>query len=180
MQTYQQYLLESKKEKKFYDPNSAYWYVFNTGNRDPKAIEMIKKDTGSIWLYAKNVLKRRWLEMEPDVIKGDFQVLLDYLKEVVQDRWPEAESRFSKDSFKWYHYIDALKHMTFTIDDRWKWLKEGITENLIWILNAIKMTKEQQEYIIEQRPDLIKLIQNLDPDLKKERGHELGLSDIDI
>jgi hypothetical protein len=37
-----------------------------------------------------------------------------------------------------------------------------------------------QKYVIKHRPDLIKYINNLDPILRKQHAHEIGLSGIEI
>jgi hypothetical protein len=63
---------------------------------------------------------------------------------------------------------------------RWKWLKAGITEELIRKLNDVGMTENQQAYICRHRPDLIHLIKNLKKKLKIMYRNELNLSGIDI
>jgi hypothetical protein len=42
------------------------------------------------------------------------------------------------------------------------------------------LDKEQQEYAIQHRPDLIDSITNLDPDLAKKYKHEQELGKVDL
>lgn len=49
----------------------------------------------SAYLYARDVVKGRWPEAEPSIVK-DLQWAFPYARDVIQGRWPEAEPTILK------------------------------------------------------------------------------------
>ena len=59
-------------------------------------------------------------------------------------------------------------------------LREEGVEKLFSTINWLGMTRNMQEYVLEQRPDLIREINQLDPELKEKYKDEWNLSGIEI
>ena len=62
--------------------------------------------------HAKDVIKGRWYEAEPYIMKNGKHAYY-YAKDVIQDRWKEAEPYIMKDPFAAYHYANNI------LDSRW-------------------------------------------------------------
>jgi hypothetical protein len=59
--------------------------------------------------YAKDIIKGRWLEAEPYIIKNPTWAC-QYAKDIIKGRWPEAEPYIMKDPEGTYHYAkDIIK-----------------------------------------------------------------------
>lgn len=87
------------------DPQGAY-YVANTILKDrwPEAEPYIMKDPLYAYTYAKNVLKRkRWPEAEPYIMQSP-RWSLYYAYDVIGGRWLEAEPYIMKDPDEWELY----------------------------------------------------------------------------
>ena len=104
-----------------------------------------------------------------------------YARLVCRDRWPAAEDIVLKDPEWSREYIRFLRSQHYTPFDKWIWAKyEGVTDNLVEVLNHLRMGKEIQNYVCYHRPDLIGKIRHLDPKLKAKYSHELELSGVDL
>lgn len=57
------------------------------------------------WLYwyTYNVLKERWSEAEPTILKSSFHSYF-YAKDIIKGRWPEAEDTIKKEILFCYNY----------------------------------------------------------------------------
>ncbi len=64
---------------------------------------IIKKIPEYAYHYAKNVLKGRWIEAEPYIIKNP-QWASNYSVDIIKGRWPEAEPVIMKTSRTAYWY----------------------------------------------------------------------------
>jgi hypothetical protein len=148
-----------------------------------EAESYILMNASSAYIYARDILKRRWAAAEPIIIAEEKEVY-EYAKDLVKGRWQEAEKNIKSNGYHvWHLYLDVVKHSPFkyTEEDKFGWLqKEGFTEILIEVLNYLGMCKDTQEYIVQNRPDLIAKIKKLDPQLKIEYCHELSLAGIEI
>jgi hypothetical protein len=126
--------------------------------------------------------KRRIPELE-DVIKTHPYYACAYVVNFTHDRWTEVEDaikRKSESAFDWHCYIRGVASGRPTGETKWKWLKAGVSENLVDILNEVGMDNNMQAYICKHRPDLIGKIKDLDPSLKAKYQHELELSQVDL
>jgi hypothetical protein len=140
--------------------------------------EMLKDETpANVFYRAFLGGKRRCSEKEWVVLKNAFYTYW-YSWAIVKDRWPEAEG-ILKNSIYWRAYLDDVKK-AYEGRRKWHWLKEQVNENLIDILNYVGMDKEEQEWIILQRRDLIGRIEHLDPSLQEKYQFELELSRVDL
>jgi ABC-type maltose transport system permease subunit len=77
--------------------------------------------------------------------------------------------------------VPILVWIEITIEERyasWKKIRKN-PENIFWC-DFRSVTKEMQEYVCQQRPDLIHKISCLHPDLIKKYKNELNISKIDI
>jgi hypothetical protein len=166
-------------------PDHGYYYALEViRGRFPEAEAAILTDPEFALYYATRILKRRWIQAEPIIIKY-VAYAFQYLSDVVKNRWPEAEDRFRNDWQLWEQYINHVKSVLRTFpmqanDIKWAWIQAGISNNLVSVLNAVHMDKKMQEYIIDNRPDLIGEIKDLDPYLAKRYQEELTLSGIEI
>ena len=87
------------------DPQMAY-YVASAilKQRWPEAEPYIMKDPLYAYNYALRVLNReRWPEAEPYIMKNP-RVALYYAHDVIRGRWPEAEPYIKKDPTQWETY----------------------------------------------------------------------------
>jgi hypothetical protein len=206
MQTYKEFLTEQKQKDVFVtDPvRKVLDKAIKSGKRDPAAEQKILASEVPLFIvsYAKHDIHGRWPEGEEVLLRtsrGGGGLLL-YAKEIIGGRWKEAEKHL--DGWSWHQYLSdifgqdmvdpngaggglepELKKMldVETDEDKWKFLAEkGITKESIKLLNAVGIPKIMQEHIIDKRPDLIKLIKDLDPGLRKKYSQELNLSGIEI
>jgi hypothetical protein len=178
--------------------------------RWPEAEPYIRLDGKYAPLYARDIIGKRWPEIEDDILYGgDLDTIYDYAKNCVYGAWPEAEPLIAKDAKKSYQYAKfVLRHRfpmgekaiwknsnmwsiyrnylavnasDYSNEEKMRWLREeGITEQLLSVLNAVKMSKTAQEYIIKRRPDLVGQIDNLDPELVEKYQHEKELGTVDL
>ena len=81
--------------------------------KDLKIIaHIIKKHPWRAYMYAKKVIKGRWLEAETNILRFPY-VSFYYAKDVIKGRWPEAESAMRREPY--YAHIYA----TYVINGRW-------------------------------------------------------------
>ena len=116
----------------------------------PEAEEIIKTVPECCYRYAKEVLKRRWLEAE-DIIKKSLSATCDYLSYVVEDHLPEMEKVLKLEggiNFHWKYYLSTLSKLSNIRGKKWHWLKQGISADLLDLLNGLGMDLEMQNYII--------------------------------
>ena len=104
----------------------------------------------------------------------------EYIRDVIQNRWPKGEDILKPDRMWWDRYLFLLKEKKYSDKKKWEWLTQGMNENLLDILNYLRMTKSMQEYIIRERPDLIDKIESLDSDLHIKYRQELNMSKIEL
>lgn len=72
--------------------------------RWPEAEPLILKDIPyTVYRYAKDVIKDRWPEGE-EVIKNDPRMAYEYATDVVGWKWPEGEEAIRKDPSTWAKY----------------------------------------------------------------------------
>jgi hypothetical protein len=88
-----------------------YWYAhYVIKDRWPEAEPYIVKDAMHACLYAENVLGHRWREAEPHIMKDPYWS--DYYAVYVMDmRWPEAEPliKNSDSANKYCQYFDITR-----------------------------------------------------------------------
>ena len=66
-------------------------------------LENIKRNPKRAYLFAKNILKKRWPQAEPYIMKDGFWAY-KYANDVMKELWPEAESSINKDKLASYFY----------------------------------------------------------------------------
>jgi len=71
-----------------------------------KIIEKIIKDPERAYYYARKVIKGRWPEAEPYIMKNSHWAYL-YTRDIIKGRWPEAEPYMIGTG--WTQYIKFLK-----------------------------------------------------------------------
>lgn len=75
----------------------AYWYTrYIVKDRWPEVEPFVIKNSDSAYLYAKNIIEGRWVEAEPIIMKNTKCIYL-YAKNIIKDRWYEAEEHVRKD-----------------------------------------------------------------------------------
>lgn len=182
MLTYKQFVLSEGQQ--FKTPVEAYAYCLTTGKRNKRAEEIFLKDKDHYMLfdYAKNVVKGRWLEAEPEIFSQSPWQTLQYVQKVAKDRLPEAEDTLSNSQF-WGDYLLFLQEKDI-IDDGYRLvslLKErGLDEETFNTLNDMEIPEDVQEWICQYRPDLINHIDHLDPKVKAKYRHETELGGVDL
>jgi predicted Zn-dependent protease len=68
------------------------------------------KNPQLICYYAIEIIKGRWPEAEPNIVK-DPQWACFYASHMIKGRWPEAEPYIMKDPFWAENYKDTLKRI---------------------------------------------------------------------
>ena len=63
----------------------------------------------TIFQYARNIIKGRWPEAEPYIMK-DPKWAAAYAVWVIKDRWPEAEPYIEKDTYWWPYYVVTIPY----------------------------------------------------------------------
>ena len=87
-------------------PKYALQYAENIiKGRWPEAEPYIMKVTESAYFYAKYVIKGRWLEAEENIMKDPY-FAAEYAKYILKERWLDAESYIMKDEEEWEEYKD--------------------------------------------------------------------------
>lgn len=86
---------------------------------------MILLDFNYAFLYAKDVIKDRWPELERKIINSDYHPYSwQYAKDVIKGRWPEIENKI-KDMPE-----DAYNYALHVIKGRWPeaepWIKKSL------------------------------------------------------
>jgi len=76
-------------------------------HRWPEAEPAIVRHSTFAYRYAKNILKDRWPEAEPAIMKNP-NLLYHYIEMFVKKRWPEMEPSLQKDPTIWRMYIEEL------------------------------------------------------------------------
>ena len=114
-------------QKIYTEPPYAYLYCREIlKNRWPEIEPIILKDHRSSYLYAEDILKTRWPEAEPTIMKNDRSALL-YAYYVIKNRWPEAEKYIKTNPTSACHYTKEL------IKERWPEAEPTIKKNKsIW------------------------------------------------
>ena len=79
---------------------------------DPVYEEIIKVNPEYACWYAENIIKDRWKEAEPYIIKNP-EWIYEYCLNVIKGRWPEAEPYIMKD------YWAICKYAVYIIKGRW-------------------------------------------------------------
>ena len=148
-----------------------------------EAEPLIRIDPLGAFLYVRDVIKDRWSEGE-EAIRQESGTAFYYLKLFIKDRWAEAEHviRTQRDDIGFSNWEGYCQYIGGFADktSKWKWLREGVTEDLVYLFRTLRLTKKMQTYICQQRPDLIHLVRNLDPELKAKYHHELELAKVDL
>lgn len=72
-------------------------------------LDKIKKNPKLIFNYAHKIMKQRWPEAEPYIIKDPFWAS-HYAQHVIQGRWPEAEPTIKRDALAYYLYSQFLRN----------------------------------------------------------------------
>jgi hypothetical protein len=154
------------------------------GVRWPEAEKILLENDNitEICYYSRGVIKGRWLEAEY-LISCAPDHALGYVFDVVKERWPEGETaiRSNPNPDRWKQYLTFIKKIKYSTETKLQWLAtEGPTNNLLWVLNHLGMTKKVQEIILQTRPDFVGEMKRLNPKLKIKFANELVLSGIEI
>jgi hypothetical protein len=178
MLTYRQFLLESKKQ--FISPYWAFSHAYKEKHRIPELEDFIKTDPNSAVMYAQNVIKGPWPEAENEIAR-DINASYFYAKDVLKNRFIKGEDILKTYNQVWKDYLTFISKLTYISKiKKWQWLYESLGVITVELLNKFGMDKKMQEYIIQNSPDLIGKIQNLDPELKAKYSHEVELGNIDL
>ena len=115
--------------------------------RWPEAEPYIMKDPYVSVSYARDIIKGRWPEAEP-YIKYDCSASLLYARDVIKGRWPEAEPLLVKATYYAYGYAHDV------IEGRWPeaepLLSKDLEKGFSYALNVIKgRWPEAEPYIMK-------------------------------
>ena len=88
-------------------------------------LHIIKREPGYIHWYAKEVIKGRWIEMEPYIMREPYYIY-NYARNVMHGRWVEAEQYIMK-SPPW-----ACQYAVYIIEDRWEEAEQYIIKDNDW------------------------------------------------
>jgi hypothetical protein len=173
------------------------------GERIPE-IEAIIKES-SIWAheYARDVIKGRWPEAEAKIFsdpasgrnyiykapKGPCPEIEDSIKDLgwlalhyamvaLKGRFPKAEPAILSNNRS--EYLAFLRRKNYNTKDKLRWIEEGLTKELVEVLNHVGMKPEVQERILQLRPDLAGQIKGLSKYLRCKYRYELELSRVDL
>ena len=91
---------------------------YEKGNYDP-IMHIIKRCPKLIYTYARDVIKGRWIEAEPYIMK-DPQYAYLYAYDIIKGRWAEAESYIMQKP----EY--AVWYARFVVKGRWEEAEEYI------------------------------------------------------
>jgi hypothetical protein len=106
----------------------TYNYARSLGCRWPEgeAVLLHNGDTESLFAYAEDIVKGRWPEAEPIIIKDPEYAYL-YARSVIKGRWPEAEPTIMKNpEFAYFYAKDVIK-------GRWPKAEPIIMTSIRWI-----------------------------------------------
>ncbi len=125
-------------------PSSAYWYAIDViKGRWPEAEPTIMKDPEFAVNYADNVINGRWPEAEPWIMKSPKQSCY-YARDVIKGRWPEAEPTIMQDpQWAFYYVCDMIK-------DRWPEAEP------IMVQNSKHDPKRNSDYLLKYAKYMIK------------------------
>jgi len=105
---YKQRLPEVLEEIIVKDPGWAYHYARDIiEDRFPEAEPYIMKDPIWAYHYAYYIIKDRWSEAEPYIMKSPYCAYM-YAYDVIKDRWPEAEPYIIKNPEWWNRYKELF------------------------------------------------------------------------
>jgi hypothetical protein len=88
------------------------WNSHNYGHTFHHLPNIIKRIPRDAYLYARYIIKGRWIEAEPVIMKNPYYAY-QYAKNVLQKRWPDAEPYIMNDLYRAYEYARDV------IDGRW-------------------------------------------------------------
>lgn len=98
-------------------------------------IHLIKKDQYWAYLYAKDIIKGRWIDIEP-LMMDDPLYMYQYAKYVIKGRWFEAEPYIMKTPDYAYHYAKNV------IGGRWPesepYIMKEFSSALYYAIDVIK------------------------------------------
>jgi len=121
--------LFKKYEKEIIDSRNAltiFQYArYVIKDRWPEAEPIMMKDAYDAYLYAEMVIKRRWPEAEP-IIMQELEHAYQYARDVIKGRWLEAEPYIMKNP-KW-----AFWYAHDVIKGRWLEAEPYIMKNPKW------------------------------------------------
>jgi lambda repressor-like predicted transcriptional regulator len=87
-------------------PKLAYYYAKNVLKRRwPEAEPYIMKDPVSAYLYTKAVIDGPWPEAEKYILQHA-NTALAYATNILRKRWPEAEAILKTNDDLWVAYVD--------------------------------------------------------------------------
>ena len=182
MISFKQFLLTEEKGFR-HDPESAYSHALSNGKRDPKVEKILLKhgDSNQLFNYAKYIIHGRWPEAENALLKYPWGCLC-YVEYIVKDRFPKVEPELYGTRY-WLDYLSFLRSLDE--NDKGKRLvglikDMGMTQELLDNLNAMGMPYDVQEWICQNRPDLINQIEKIWPSLDKKYQHEKELGNADL
>jgi hypothetical protein len=153
-----------EKENAANSPDKYKWTFFNpadelyrycTENRYNERYERWREaekfiaKTNYAMVYAKELVKERWAELESEILNNELFVeghINDYCLHVIKDRWPEAEHKMLKNSDIAYKYASTV------VKGRWEEGEEVISKSpqfsYYYALNIVKGRWEEAEYTI--------------------------------
>ena len=101
----------------------------------------------AIVLYAKMIIKGRWPEAEPYILK-DLYGINSYIVDVIQGPWPEAEDMISQEA------ASAYKYAKYFLKKRFPKGEPAILQDPFYAMNYAK-------FVLQQRwPEAEKIIKN--------------------
>ena len=90
------------------DSEWAYFYAMVIlKKRWPEAEPYIMKNPKWAYRYARYILKKRWPKAEQYIMKDPVQAYL-YAKNILKKRWPKAEPYIQEDPHWWEEYKDRF------------------------------------------------------------------------
>jgi hypothetical protein len=113
-------------------PQSVILYARDViKGRWPEAEPIIMKNPYYSYSYANEVLKKRWPEAER-VIKQAPQSVILYARDVIKGRWPEAEPTIMKNPYYSYSYANEV------LKKRWPEAEPAIMKDGVYAVEYAK------------------------------------------
>lgn len=131
-------------------PANAYYYALNViKGRWPEAEPWIMKAPYYAYKYAQLFIKGRWPEAEPYIIKN-ISIANMYVKNIIKERCPEIEHRLAGTTASLYYVNDILGGNWGEFDNG-KYVKDAWYNQdiLITLKVAYESLKNDDEYTVE-------------------------------
>jgi len=133
------------------DENAApiQWYFYAYKLKDShmkltnakKVMQHILLDPQSAFYYARNILEKRWSELEKRLLDNDeINLAIDYAQDVMNARWPALEKRILDNEM----FNCAVKYAQNVIGRRWPEAEERFNHIPGFVVNYVRQIVGQR------------------------------------